>query len=106
MKGYEKSSTQCVYILRKIRKRICAAASEYILCRNREKICATASERKCAADIFYVEDARKFPNRICHNNAGTEIRTKTVIFNMFFDVILIPRIQRITLLLNHQRRFS
>ena len=29
---------------------------QYILCRNREKICATASERKCAADIFYVED--------------------------------------------------
>ena len=27
----------------------------YILCRNRED-CATASERKCAADIFYVED--------------------------------------------------
>ena len=77
-----------------------------IFCAETVKICATASERKCAADIFYVEDARKFPNRICHNNAGTEIRTKTVIFNMFFDVILIPRIQRITLLLNHQRRFS
>ena len=27
---------------------------QYILCRNRED-CATASERKCAADIFYVE---------------------------------------------------
>ena len=30
-----------------------------MLCRNRED-CATASERKCVADIFYVENPRKF----------------------------------------------
>ena len=27
-----------------------------IFCAETVKICATASERKCAADIFYVED--------------------------------------------------
>ena len=37
-KGYEKSSTQSVYIL----------------CRHHED-CVTVSERKYAADIFYVE---------------------------------------------------
>ena len=44
--------TQSVYILCKNRERKCAAASEHVFY---VEDCATASERKCAADIFYVE---------------------------------------------------
>ena len=49
-----------------------------------QKPWTTASERKSAADIFLCWRPKKIPNRICHNNAGTEIRAKAIIFYNFY----------------------
>ena len=64
--------------------------------------------------FFLCWRPKEVPNRICQLNRialgnccrSGHLATKAIILDKFFIVILIPSIQRITLLLNHLRRYE
>ena len=74
--------TQNVYIL-------CSCFWIYFCAENRED-CATASERKMYGWYFFMLRHKEIPDRICQDNAGTEICTKAIIFNMFLSLFWYP----------------